>query len=98
MLWKIFWAIVLSAGVAGCGSHSEARIDLASCEVQARHLYPHQAGNDDALGEAGDYAFECMMAKGYVSDSDFSRCPLGRGWVGEIDDKCYYKPSFWEDS
>jgi hypothetical protein len=69
---------------------------MADCEMKARQVYPHQAGNDEALGEAGDYTYECMTAKGYVSLGDPARCPMGRGWVGEIDEGCYRKPWLWE--
>ncbi len=66
--------------------------DMAECEMKARKVYPHQAGNETVLGEAGDYTVECMEAKGYVLVDDRNRCPPGRGWVGEIDENCYRKP------
>jgi hypothetical protein len=69
---------------------------MAECEMEARQVYPHQAGNDTELGEAGDFTFECMEAKGYLPLTDLKRCPLGRGWVGEIDEGCYRKPWPWE--
>lgn len=70
--------------------------DMAECQMKAMQLYPHQAGDDTALGEAGDYTYLCMRSKGY-GNGDAQTCPSGRGWVGEIDERCYRKPWVWEN-
>jgi hypothetical protein len=88
-------AIFAVLPLVACGGQNK-HVAMAGCEMKARQTYPNQAGNETALGEAGDYTFECMEAKGYVRINDLTRCPLGRGRVGELDESCYRKPWPWE--
>jgi hypothetical protein len=87
-------AILLGFVLIGCNTQTK-HAAMAECQMKATQVYPHQSG-DEARGEAGDYTYLCMVAKGYVSLNDPDRCPIGRGWVGEIDERCYRMAWPWE--
>jgi hypothetical protein len=93
MNWRLL-AIAAMLPLVGCDGHTKTS-DMADCEMKSRQVYPHQT-DETARGEAGDYAYLCMKAKGYVRLQNMDRCPIGRGWLGEIDEGCYRKPWPWE--
>jgi len=82
-----WWAIVLLLPLGACGDSKERGSDLAECRTEAIKVYPNWRTNNLGL-DMGDFTFLCMKSKGYVASD---ACPLGSGWEGEIEEKCYRK-------
>jgi hypothetical protein len=91
------WVLVVALALTACGKPTK-QADLASCELKAMEVYPHQKGNDGAWEAAADYAFLCMEAKGYVRLTSQSPDCLGsEAFVQEVSPGCYRKPWPWEN-
>jgi hypothetical protein len=98
---RIGWGVLGVLGavmLAGCGSQTK-RQDMANCTMEALKAYPHENADDHSRGEAADFEYTCMMAKGYVWVDDQGVCPTitdpGNHFM-ETRGVCYRKPWPWE--
>jgi hypothetical protein len=80
---------LLAFPLAGC--FADQKQQVASCELEAMHLYPGKQSVDDLLN-IHDYIRTCMQAHGYEFSPSQSACESSATMV---DDPSCYAPMSW---